>query len=334
MKIQEHVIMNLLKLVKFRSTSDSRHHKQLDIEEIKKELHSLSSLASYVEIYDNSIEIIETKLNGIVCYNRINPEKTKRTIFYIHGGGYIFERNNHTREESIAIACQANLCIPDYRLAPQHPHPAALEDVFNAYTGLLDSGVSPHDLFVMGDSAGGGLTLALLLKLRDEKKPLPKAAVVMSPWADLSFTGESFITRAESDPLLSPIVLQEVADFILNGASPLDPYISPVYGNYTGLPPLAIFVGGREVLYDDSKRVADIAQEHGVDVIFDEEEDMVHVYPLLEKLFPEATEALARMAHFINKHHKKDKGVYYEHQIIYIKKPLPLCKKNPIKRYP
>lgn len=303
MSFEETALIELMKLVKFRSREDYRHNRPFDLKKAQEELIEIRKLMTHILPDDQNIDIEERYLGGIKSYHIQLPSNPKRVIFYLHGGGYIFERTNHTREMALSIACEANIYIPEYRLAPDHPHPSALEDAEKAYLGLLESGVESRHIFVMGDSAGGGLALGLLLKLRDDNKPLPKAAVVMSPWADLSLSGESIIINEDSDPILSGPVLKEVAELILNGKSALDPYISPVYGNYENIPPLAIFVGEREILYDDSMRVAQRAEEADVDVMLDIGHGMVHVYPLFDRIFPEAKNAIKRIADFIHRNH-------------------------------
>jgi len=164
----------------------------------------------------------------------------------------------------LAHAAQAETYALEYRITPDHHHPAALDDAYKGYLALLEKGISPKDIFVAGDSAGGGLTLALLMKLRDEDKPLPRAAIVLSPWADLTHSGESMITRADLDPIITKGAAVFMASLVLKGQSAKDPLISPLFGNYDGLPPLMILVGGREVLFDDSVRVSDKAKKAGL----------------------------------------------------------------------
>jgi monoterpene epsilon-lactone hydrolase len=304
MDLEEHVIINLLKLIKRRATSDLTKSKSLDIEKVRREMSILRKVVGHVFPPKKDLTIEDYVINGVPCYHTKLPVHTKRIIFYLHGGGYLFDRTNRTREEFLALACQANLWIPEYRLAPEHQHPSAVTDAYNAYLGLLDRGIDPKDIFVMGDSAGGGLALAMLMKLRDDKKPLPTGVVLLSPWTDLSLTGESLKTRSDIDPMLSELLLADAAEIILGGHSALDPYISPLYGNFEGLPPMMVFVGGREVLFDDSSRVVEIAKKHGVDATLFVHESMIHIYVLFDKFFPEAREAVSKIAEFVNKLHK------------------------------
>lgn len=299
--LEEDAVIELLKLIKIRSQEDYRRRRPLNLDKIRSDLTELRRFLAYFFPPQMDLGIREDSLKGVHCYRSDYDAGTQRNILYFHGGGYIFERTNHAREIHIALACAANIWVPEYRLAPEYPYPAALEDAYTSYLGLLDRGIEPHNIFVMGDSAGGGLALGLLLKLRDDGIPLPKACIVMSPWADLSLTGDSLVTREPSDPLLSSVVLKEVADLILQGHSPQDPYISPVYGDYTGLPPLLVLVGGREILFDDARRVVEAALRDHVDATLDIEHRMIHVYPLFNVVFEEATLAVNRIAAFVKK---------------------------------
>jgi epsilon-lactone hydrolase len=221
-------------------------------------------------------------------------------IFYIHGGGYVSGSCNDHREmvAKIVKGSQVRALLFEYRLAPEHPFPAALDDILLAYRWLLGQGVSSSRIVIVGNSAGGGLGLAALLALRDQRLPLPAAAVAISPMTDLKLTGESHHTRASvcvSPPGMSVVC----SKYYAGDNDPALPYISPLYGDLHGLPPLLLYVGDYETLLDDSTRFAAEAAEAGVNVTLRVGEKMIHCYPLLAPLFPEATQALVEICAFI-----------------------------------
>jgi acetyl esterase/lipase len=189
----------------------------------------------------------------------------------------------------------------NHRLAPEHPFPAALEDSLAAYRWLLAQGVSNSNIMIVGESAGGGLCLATLLALRDQGAPLPAAAVAISPWTDLTLSGES--RRTKADVCLSPKGMAEVCTkYYLGSHNPENPWISPLFGDLHGLPPILINVGADDTLLDDSLRFAEKANAAGVDITLRVGEGMVHCYPLLAPLFPEATQAMDEICMFIKTH--------------------------------
>jgi acetyl esterase/lipase len=224
-------------------------------------------------------------------------------IFYTHGGGYISGTCSDHRNfvAKISKLCDMPVLQFDHRLAPEHLYPAALEDALTAYRWLLKTGISPSRIVMMGESAGGGLCLATLLAVRDQGLPLPTAAVAMSPWTDLLVTGESHRTKA--DVCLSPYNMAAVCcKHYAGDHDRTDPYMSPLYGDPHGLPPLFISVGDDETLRDDSVRFADKAIASGVDTTLRVGEGMVHCYPLMAPMFPEATQALDEICDFIKQH--------------------------------
>jgi acetyl esterase/lipase len=224
-----------------------------------------------------------------------------RVILYLHGGGYCMgSLNSHrTLVAALSAAAKARVLNLDYRLAPEHPFPAAVDDAVAGFRWLLGEGVPPGRTAIAGDSAGGGLTLATLLALRDDGGPVPAAAIGISPWADLEGTGESVRTRAAVDIMIRPDALKEGADWYANGADLREPRLSPVYGDYSGLPPLLIHVGDAEVLLDDSVRVAERARAAGVDVTLEVWDEMPHVFHAFTGLLPEADEAIAEIGEFL-----------------------------------
>ena len=181
---------------------------------------------------------------------RTSASRPHRHVLYLHGGGYIFGSPPLYRDMTWRIANATRACVLclEYRLAPEHPFPAALDDTVAAYRWMIQNGADPRHVAMMGDSAGGGLLLAALMRLRDEGAPLPAAAVAVSPWTDLALTGETLHTNAARDPLIPIAHAQRGVALYLGGAEPRHPYVSPLYGDPAGLPPTLIVVGGDEVL--------------------------------------------------------------------------------------
>jgi epsilon-lactone hydrolase len=226
-----------------------------------------------------------------------NPEKL---IFYVHGGGYVSGSCSDHRGfvSKFAKFTGVTNLVFEYRLAPEHPFPAALDDSVHVYQRLLESGYKPENIIIAGESAGGGLCLATLLFLKENNIQLPVAAVAISPWTDLSCQGESYHTKNKVSP--APFNSWHVFAKHYAGDTPLDnPYISPLLGDVKGLPPLLINVGMNDELFDDGRVFAEKAGAAGVDVTFRAGEKMVHCYPLLAPMFPEATEAMDEIVEFI-----------------------------------
>lgn len=242
------------------------------------------------------------EIDGLHAEWILPSEATKsKVILYFHGGGYAVGSCLAHRPivSKFVKGSGIGALVFDYRLAPEHPFPAALEDSLAAYHWLLAEGVSPSDIVFVGDSAGGGLCLAALLALRDQNAPLPAGAVALSPWTDVKNTGESWTTNAEVDTLTwreSQIVF---AKYYAGDNDPGLPLISPLYGDLRGLPPLLLYVGGDELLRDDSTRFAEKAEAAGVDVTLRVGEKMFHCYPACAPLFPEARQAMDEICAFI-----------------------------------
>lgn len=223
------------------------------------------------------------------------------TILYLHGGGYTGGMMSHYLDMLGRLAREYGLrsLYVDYRLAPKHVFPAAVDDALAAYQWLLASGVSPAHVAIAGDSAGGGLALASMLAARDTSVTLPAAAVLLSPWTDLEGTGESLKTRKRADPMLKPPAERPSGRVYLGGADPRSPLASPLYGDLRGLPPLLIHVGMNEILLDDSRRLAGRAQAVGVEVNLLEWPGLFHVFPIFPRWLPEARRAITQMGDFI-----------------------------------
>ncbi len=222
---------------------------------------------------------------------------TDRVLLYVHGGGYVLMSAETHRKMvgHIAKAAGCRALNVDYRLAPEHPHPAAVTDAVTAYQWLLAQGIKPQHIAIAGDSAGGGLTLGTGLKIRDAGLPLPAALAPISPWTDMECAGESYTTRAALDMIVSPIGIKQMVGAFLQGANTRDPYASPLYADLKGLPPIYIQVGDEEVLLDDSTRFATRAQKAGVDVLLEIFPEMQHVFQIAAGGMPEADAAIAKL---------------------------------------
>jgi monoterpene epsilon-lactone hydrolase len=225
----------------------------------------------------------------------------ERVIYYLHGGGYVIGSINTHREmvSRLSRAASARVLIVDYRLAPENPFPAALDDSMAAYHWLLSIGVDPARLIIAGDSAGGGLTVATLVALRDAGESLPRAGICISPWVDLECLGESALTRAETDPVVTRDAGLMWAKAYLGNTNPRAPLASPLHADLTGLPPLLIQVGTAEGLLDDAVRLADRARAADVEVILEPWDDMIHVWHLFAAMLPEGQQAIDRIGQFI-----------------------------------
>ncbi len=224
-----------------------------------------------------------------------------RVLLYLHGGGYALgsPASHRALVGRLSRAGQARALSLDYRLAPEHPHPAALEDALAAYRWLLHQPVAPERIVIGGDSAGGGLALATLVALRDRGDPLPAGAVCLSPWTDLAMTGDSIRGKAGEDPMLQPDDAERYVNYYTAGADPTHPLISPLYADLAGLPPLLIQVGTAEILLDDSARLAGRAREAGVTVSYEPWERMIHVWQFFAPLLEEGRQAIERIGGFI-----------------------------------
>lgn len=224
-----------------------------------------------------------------------------KAILYFHGGGYVIgsAQGHRPHVAKVVNASGVSALVFDYRLAPEHSYPAALEDSIAAYHYLLQQGTEAQHIVFMGDSAGGGLCLATLLALKDRHTPLPAAAVALSPWTDLKCTGESLKSNEKVDAMTWRESWTVFSKYYVADQDAGHPYISPLYGDLQGLPPLLIFAGNDELLRDDSVRFAHKAQAAEVPVTLHVEEGMFHCYPVCAPLFPEATAAMKELAAFI-----------------------------------
>jgi len=249
-------------------------------------------------------ETITINVGGVSADQVITPaSRPNRHVLYLHGGGYRLGAPSTYRHLTwrIASAAQAQVLVIDYRLAPENPFPAALEDAVSYYCWLLAEGADARQIVVIGDSAGGGLALALLLKLRDSSLPRPAAAVVLSPWTDLALTGASLTLNAKLDAIVQAEDAPIFAADYLAGTDPRHPYASPLYGDPTGLPPTLIQVGSEEVLRDDAVRMAEKMQRAHCQAELQIWPRMPHVWHFLAPILPEAREAIAEISKFVQR---------------------------------
>ncbi|TDV18386.1 alpha/beta hydrolase [Paraburkholderia caballeronis] len=231
---------------------------------------------------------------------RAPGQPAPRTILYLHGGGYYFcsPKTHRAITFGLAMRADADLFSLDYRLAPEHPFPAALDDALAAWRSLLDSGVRADSIVIGGDSAGGGLALATLVALRDAGGPLPAGAVLFSPWTDLATTGASLRDNDGRDPMFRGEVFERVAPLYLGATPATHPLASPLYAELHGLPPLFLRAGSTEVLVDDTRRVAARAADAGVEIDCAVWPDMPHIWPIYAPFMPEARRVLDEAAGF------------------------------------
>ncbi len=227
-----------------------------------------------------------------------------RVVLYLHGGGYVMGSivTHRAMIARIARAAKARALALDYRLAPEHPFPAAVEDATAAYRWLLAQGYKPGKIVIAGDSAGGGLVLAALLSLKDSGEPMPAGAVPISPWTDMEGTGDSVTSGKINDPMVDKEGLLGMAKKYVGEHDPRNALASPLHGDFHGLPPLLIQVGGAEILLDDATRVAERAKKAGVKVDLEVWPDMIHVWHVFAKILPEGQQAIDKIGAFTLAH--------------------------------
>ncbi len=232
-----------------------------------------------------------------VCVNR--PHMKKYVILYCHGGGYSTGSSKYARTitSKLAMSTSMDVLVFDYRLAPEHPYPAALQDAMTAWNYLMLLGYGARDVILAGDSAGGNLALTLALKLKQEQRLLPRGLVLMSPWTDLTFSGLSFIKKAQQDPVLNVEYMEEIRGYYASGRDFSDPLLSPLFGDLTAFPPTYIQVGENEILYSDAVRLHKKLIDANVSAHIDKYDKMWHVFQMAP--FKLAYEAMDKCAEFI-----------------------------------
>ena len=230
-----------------------------------------------------------------------SARNSQNVILYFHGGAYVLGgvKTHYDVAAKLSEATQSKVLLVDYRLAPEDPFPAALNDAMDCYRYLLGQKFDARNIVLAGDSAAGNLTLVSLLKIREENLPMPAAGVCFSPWADLTHSGESIKTNAHSDTMINMRVIPQVADMYAKGSSLTNPLVSPWFADFHGLPPLFINASSSEVLFDDATRLAKKAQAQGVTVQLSTKADMPHAYPGMCRALPEARETIKDVADFL-----------------------------------
>jgi epsilon-lactone hydrolase len=265
---------------------------------------AFNQLMSYVPVADD-VDQNPTTIGGVSAVEvTIRGTDPANVILYFHGGVYVIgsAATSVPLVSDLARRTHAKAITLDYRLAPEHPYPAAVEDALAAYKGLLEQGIDPGQIALAGDSAGGGLAVATLLSLRDADTPLPSCAYLMSPYADLTLSGATIVEREAVDPILTPIGLRlRIPDYVA-GADASDPHISPIFGDLSELPPLLIQVGSHEVLLSDALRLAARAANADVPVTLEVTPGVPHVFQGYAAMLDEGSVALDRAAAFMNTH--------------------------------
>ncbi len=224
-----------------------------------------------------------------------------RVVLYLHGGGYVIgsPRSHRHLAAAIASAAGTSALLLDYRLAPEHPYPAAVDDATAAYRWLLDQAIAPERIVIAGDSAGGGLTVATLLALREARVPLPAGGVCISPWVDLTCSGATYATKADADPIVRRAGVEQMAQAYLGATPPRTPLASPLFADLRGLPPLLIHVGSDEVLLDDAVQLAGRARAAGVVASIEVYPRMIHVWHWFLPMLDEAQTAVDAIGRFV-----------------------------------
>jgi acetyl esterase/lipase len=248
------------------------------------------------------VTVEKTDIGGVRAeWLRAQDARDDAVILYFHGGGYVIGSNDSHRHLNAALSVAAGVAVLalDYRLAPEHPFPAAVEDAVSAYQSLLERDIAPNRIAIGGDSAGGGLTVATLVALRERGLPLPAAGICLSPWVDLTMTAESYATKAEADPMVARESVTRMAQAYLNDQDARTPLASPLFADLVGLPPLLIQVGTDEVLLDDSVSLARRAKEAGVAAELEVWDEMIHVWHYFYPMLSEARDAINRIGAFV-----------------------------------
>lgn len=269
-----------------------------DVLTMRKNMEAASAAAPVPE----GVAFTPTDANGVPAeWTAADGARDDVAIVYLHGGGYVMGSLATHRGlcARLSRAARARVLSVDYRLGPEHPHPAAVEDALAAVRFVREGGFAPERTAVAGDSAGGGLTLAALVALRDAGDPAPAAGLCISPWADLALTGDTIETKAGEDPMVGGADLARMADAYLAGQDPRTPLASPLYADLAGLPPLLLQVGSAEVLLDDAVRLAERARRAGTRAELRVWQDMIHVWHAFAEILPEGQEAVDEMAVFL-----------------------------------
>ena len=297
--------MTISRRAKFVRWLTSKYIKGLDVPNLPVETAraQFERIAGAFLVRAMGVAVEQTQIAGVnVDWLRPKNAREDKVLLYLHGGAYVIgsPRTHRQLVSHTARAAGVVAVLPDYRLAPEHPFPAAIDDAVAVYNGLLASGFKPEDIIISGDSAGGGLSVATLLQLRHAGLPMPAAAVLLSPFLDVTGSGESATTRADRDPWFDVADLHVVAAYYCPDESEWqNPLVSPVFANVAGLPPMLIQVGDDEILLSDSTRLAKKLEAEGVAVELEVWPHMWHVFQMFIRKMPESGAAVRKIAAYI-----------------------------------
>jgi len=297
--------MTMSRRAKFVRWLTSGYMQKLDVANVPVDTarKHLETVARTLLVRATGVHVEQSQMAGIdVDWLRPKRACKDKVLFYLHGGAYVLGSRRTHRQLVSHMAKEAGVTavLPEYRLAPEHPFPAAIDDAVAVYRALLEEGYKPEDIVISGDSAGGGLSVATLLALRHTGDPLPAAAVLLSPFLDVTASGESATTRADQDPWFEVQDMAVVARYYCADESKWrDPLISPVFANVSGLPPMLIQVGDDEILLDDSTRLAEKLEAAGIDVELEIWPDMWHVFQMFIGKMPESRKAVEKIGRYI-----------------------------------
>jgi epsilon-lactone hydrolase len=275
----------------------------LRLQPVVKERERLRRMERFVPEAPKGTTTLTLDADGIPALRVDVPQARRdRCVLFFHGGGYAYGNAVLYRDLiwRVGTAARASVLYFDYRLAPEHPFPAAVDDAVRVARWAVTQ-FDPQRIAFVGDSAGGGLVLATMKKLRDQADILPRAAVAVSPWTDLALTGQSLRTNYKADPMMDAAQFPEIAKRYLGNADPHNPYVSPLYGDASGLPPTLIQAGGDEVLLDDAVRMAELMRAAGCEVELDVWPKMPHVWHLYARILPEGRQAIDRIGQFLDR---------------------------------
>jgi acetyl esterase/lipase len=252
------------------------------------------------------IQLQTQKINGVNCDWVMSEEaqSSERVILYFHGGAFMVGSPPVSHcDMAVRLSRDSGMkvLLVDYRLTPEHVFPAQLDDATAVYKWLLDNGYSANNIAFAGDSAGGNMTLSVIIKAQQNNIPLPFAGICLSPWADLTHVGESVTFNKDKDPMLPINILINAADVYAQGHDPSDPLISPVFADFNGFPPLLVYAGSTEVLLSDAERIVEKATAAGVDVEYKYWRKQAHAFPVIAQFLPEGKQAITAMADFLKR---------------------------------
>lgn len=275
---------------------------RLDYQKARHQVNKTTSMASRTPADIEHTPVAANPGKGLCPAEWLSVKNPERVVLYFHGGGYFFCSLDTHRAACgyLARRSKARVLSVDYRLAPEHPYPAAIDDAIAWWQELLSQGVKPEEVVFAGDSAGGGLALACLVAARDRGLPLPAGALLFSPWVDLTCSGDTFRTQAKTDVMFNPHLLPQAAELYLQGRPATDPLASPLFADLTGLPAMLIFASQHEILLADSTRLHDKATQSGVQSQLIVQPRMPHVWPIMIAL-PEAKVAMRQSGAFIER---------------------------------